>query len=90
MTQEVQAVKKVGFFRGLGMMWSSFVGMIVTFFQAGEDMAVTTKEATSILRKNVENWATEAEMEFEAELEQRKAELARIQKSTASTTVVSA
>lgn len=88
MNQEVQAVKKVGFFRGLGMMWSSFVGMVVTFFQAGEDMAVTTKEATNVLRTNVENWAKESEMEFEAELEQRKAELAKLQnKSTASTSV---
>ena len=88
MNQEVQVVKKVGFFKGLGMMWSSFVGMVVTFFQAGEDMAVTTKEATGVLRQNVENWAKESEMEFEAELEQRKAELARIQnKSTASTSV---
>jgi len=85
------AVQKVGFFKGLGMMWSSFVGMIVTTFNAGEDLAVATKEATGILRQNVENWATEAEMEFEAELARKKKELALENKSnTASTTVTAA
>ena len=77
---EVQAVmpKKIGFFKGLSMMWTSFVTMTVTFFSAGEDVAITTKEATGVLRENVEAWSKESRMEHEAEMAQMQAELSRM------------
>jgi hypothetical protein len=87
---EVQAVKKVGFFKGLGMMWSSFVAMMVTFFQAGEDLAITAKETTGVLKDNVQAWSEQSKAEHEAEMAQMQAELSRMKLVVKDTGVVAA
>ena len=75
MNEEVKVVRKIGIFRGIGMMWTSFVVMVVEFFEAGADVGKTVHEATGVMKKHVENWSTESQLEFEAELEKRKQEM---------------
>jgi hypothetical protein len=75
---------KIGFFKGIGMMWTSFVRMVVTFFQAGEDVAGTLKEGTGVMRKQVSNWSEEMQADFDAEMAEK---VRQIQAPTVNNTV---
>lgn len=61
-------VQKVGFFKGLSMIWSSMVATVVKLFSAVDDAASAIKVATGVMRQHAEQWEKEAQLEFELEL----------------------
>jgi hypothetical protein len=74
--QQEMVVQKVGFFKGLSMMWSSMVSAIVKLFSAVDDGAAAIKVTTGVLRQHAEQWELESQMEFEAALAEKTQELA--------------
>lgn len=67
-----EEVKKIGFFKGLGLMWSKFVNTVVTLFSAMEDTAGVIKQGTGVLRTQVSQWEKEMQEEFQAEMEEAR------------------
>jgi gas vesicle protein len=72
MSNEVTEVKKVGIFKGMGMMWSSFVNTVLILFSAMEDGAKVVKQGTGVLKQQVSQWEQEMQEEFEVEMEEAR------------------
>jgi hypothetical protein len=71
--------EKIGFFKGINLVWTSAIRAIVKVFQGAEiaadallDVAESAKHGTSYMRKNAEQWEKELVAEWEAEQATKK------------------